>query len=269
MNKKTHFLKLALCAGLVASMAALSGCEADGDPSEAGGIGGGGDGSLFPNDGTTGGNITEDGTPIAGGNTGFNFVCTGSAKRYGPSPSSEAVANGLVGGVISRTLLSTLLGAGPLEQLLASVKDVELAIDGDLDSYSTFTLPLSLLNLPAFSLINSVDQVVKLNGTVPAGQYAVFGVSFPIATVELSANTVAVKTFRNGVATGEQATVTVTALDLLGQVGIGERRAFVGIKATQPYDSASIGLGAILSANVGDAMYVHEFCTEGRLVAAP
>lgn len=264
MNKKTHFLKLALCAGLVASMAALSGCEADGDPSEAGGIGGGGDGSLFPNDGTTGGNITENGTPIAGGNTGFNFICEESAKAFGPSPQTDVVANGLVGGPL--TTLLNLLGGGTLTQLLNSVTDTELAIDGDLDSHSTFSLTVGLIS----GLLSSVDQRVRLNGVAQAGDYAVFGVSFPTATLELSVlNQITVRTFRNGVQQ-ESASLSQSTLDLLGLVNAGAAGAFVGVKATRPYDTATIGITpGLLSANVGEAMYVHELCTGGRLVAAP
>lgn len=264
MNKKTHFLKLALCAGMVASMAALSGCEADGNINESGGIVDGGDGSIFPNDGTTGGNITEGGTPIAGGSTGFNFVCEAGAKAFGPTPTTDVVANGLVGGPL--TLLLNLLGGNTLTQLLNSVTDKELAIDGDLESHSTFSLTVGLIS----GLLSSVDQRVILNGTVPSGNYAVFGVSFPTATLELSLlNQVTVRTFLNGVQQ-ESASLSQSTLDLLGAVNVGTARAFVGVKTTQPYDTATVGITpGVLSANVGEAMFVHELCTKGRLVAAP
>lgn len=264
MNKKTHFLKMALCAGMVASMAALSGCEADGNASEAGGIGGGGAGSLFPNDGTTGGNITDGGTPIAGGSTGYNFVCDASAKAFGPSPQTDVIANGIVGGPL--TTLLNLLGGNTLTQLLNSVSDKELAIDGDLDSHSTFSLTVGLLT----GLLSTVDQRITLNGVAQPGDYAVFGVSFPTATLELSVlNTVTVRTFRNGVQQ-ETASLSQSTLDLLGAVNVGTARAFVGVKATKPYDSATIGITpGLLSANVGEAMFVHELCTKGHLVAAP
>lgn len=264
MSNKTNFMKLAICAGLVAAAAAMSGCEADGDPSEAGGIGGGGDGSVFPNDGTTGGNVTEGGTPIAGGSTGYNFICDASAKAFGPSPTTDVVANGLIGGPL--TTLLNLLGGGTLTQLLNSVSDKELAIDGNLETGSTFSLTVGLIS----GLLSSVDQRVTLNGTVPSGNYAVFGVSFPTATLELSLlNQVTVRTFLGGTQQ-ETATLNQSTLDLLGAVNVGTARAFVGVKTTKPYDTATIGITpGILSANVGEAMKVHELCTKGHLVAAP
>ena len=257
-------LKSALCAGLIASAFALSGCEADGNGGAAGGITGGDTpDSVFPNDGTTGGNITEGGTPIAGGNTGFNFICEASANAYGV-PTSEVVANGLVGSEISGLL--NLLGGDTATRLLNSVVDQELAIDGNLESASKFSLTVGLLG----GLISSVDQLITLGGTAPSGSYAVFGVSFPIATLELSLlQTVTVTTFRNGVAQ-ESATLDATTLDLLGAIAVGDPRAFVGVKTTKAWDSASIGVAPdLISADVGEAMYVHELCTGGRLVAAP
>lgn len=267
MNK-FDFLKKALAAGMIASAVMLAGCEADGNASEAGGIGSGDPndpGTLFPNDGTTGGNITEGGTPIAGGDTGFNFICEASAKAFGV-PSTEAGSGGLIGGPL--TALLELLGGSSLTQLLNSVKDKELVIDGELESHSTFTLTLGLLG----GLLSSVDQTVRLGGVAGAGNYAVFGVSFPVATLELSlGNSIIVTTYRKvGIVDVQQETVTlpVTSLDLLGLVGGG--RAFVGVKATKDYDRVTIGLTpGLLSANVGEAMFVHELCTKGRLVAAP
>ncbi len=262
--KKDISLKSALCAGLIASAFALSGCEADGNASEGGGISGGDTGSIFPNDGTTGGNITEGGTPIAGGDTGFNFICEKSARAYGV-PSSQVVANGLVGSDIGGLL--NLLGGSTATRLLNSVVDQDLAIDGNIESASTFTLTVGLLG----GLISSVDQLITLGGTAPSGSYAVFGVSFPTGTLDLSIlETVRVTTFLNGVAQ-ESAELDGTGIDLLGQVtSLPDVNAFVGVKTTKAWNAASVGLEAgLLSANVGEAMKVHELCTGGRLVAAP
>ncbi|HEY0975102.1 MAG TPA: hypothetical protein VGE57_11465 [Solimonas sp.] len=260
---KSNVMKKALYAGLIASALALAGCEADGNPAEGGGIGGGDPGSVFPNDGTTGGNITEGGTPIAGGNTGFNFICERSARAYGV-PHSEVIANGLVGGPL--TTLLNLLGGNTATRLLNSVVDQELAIDGELETASKFSLTVNLLS----GLLSSVDQLITLGGTAPVGSYAVFGVSFPTATLELSLlQEVRVRTFLNGT---QQETVALDAstLDLLGAVSVGDPRAFVGVKATKPWNAASIGIDPIvISANVGEAMFVHELCTGGRLVTAP
>lgn len=262
--KKTELLKTALYAGLIATAVALSGCEADGDGGASGGIDGGdGPDSLFPNDGTTGGNIEEGGTPIAGGDTGFNFICEQSANAYGV-PTSEVVANNLSGSALGDLL--TLLGGDTATRLLSSVVDQELAIDGDLETHSTFSLTVDLLG----GLLFSVDQLISLGGTAPSGSFAVFGVAFPMATLELSVlQTITVTTFLDGVEQ-ESATIDATTLDLLGAVGVAPARAFVGVKTTTPWDSASIGITpTVLTANVGDAMFVHELCTGGSLVAAP
>lgn len=262
--KKTELLKIALSAGLIATAAALAGCEADGNGAAGGSIiGGDGDDSIFPNDGTTGGNIEEGGTPIAGGDTGFNFVCTESASAYGV-PSSSVSANGLVGSVV--TDLLNLLGGDTATRLLNSVVDQDLAIDGDLETFSTFSLTANLLG----PLLSTVDQVIELGGEAPVGSYAVFGVSFPTATLELSLlQTVTVTTFLNGVEQ-ENVSIDATTLDLLGAVAVGNPRAFVGVKTTTAWDTASIGIAPLLvSANVGEAMYVHELCTGGNLVPAP
>jgi len=261
--KNYILLKTALCAGLIATAFALSGCEADGNAGEDGGISGGG--SIFPNDGTAGGNITEGGVPIAGGDTGFNFICEKSARAYGV-PTSEVVANGLVGSEVSGLL--NLLGGTTATRLLNSVVDQELAIDGNIESASTFTLTVGLLG----GLISSVDQLITLGGTAPSGSYAVFGVSIPAGTLDLSIlETVRVTTFLNDVAQ-ESAELDATALDLLanGVYSASGPNAFVGVKTTKAWNSASVGLEAgLLSANVGEALKVHELCTGGRLVAAP
>lgn len=262
------FKKTLLACTLAIGALALSGCEADGDPSEAGGISGGSSGGVssggtsggggLANDGSVTTTITEGGVALSG-----NFICTAGAKAYGPTPSTTASANGLVGGAVSPLL--QLLGGDTLTQLLNSVRDQPFAVDGNLDTAATYSLTLGLLG----GLISSVDFVVGLNGTAPVGSYAVFGLSFPVATVELSLiQTVTVTTF---LGTTEQETVSVdaTSLDLLGAVGTADPFRFVGLRVTQPYNSVSVTLTpSVLSANVGDAMKIHDLCTGGRLVAA-
>lgn len=254
----------AVCtAALVAASLALAGChgaEGDGDQAASpGAIDDGGPEGPFPNDGSTGGSITEGGNPLPG-----NFVCTGSVAAYGDDASTEVGTGGLVGGPL--TALLNALGAAPLTQLLNSVADPENAIDSRLDTWSTFSLTLGLLG----PVLSTVDQIVHVGDTVPVGEYAVFGVSFPISTLELSLlQSVVVTTFQ-GETAQESASIDASALDLLGTISAGVRRAFVGVRTTLPYDTVSIGLlPRLLSVNVGDAMRVHELCTQGHFVDAP
>lgn len=259
----------AICtAALLAASLAVAGChEADdgdggddnGETPAPGAIDDGGPESPFPNDGSTGGTITEGGNPLPG-----NFVCTGSVAAYGDGASTEVGTGGLVGGPL--TALLNALGAAPLAQLLNSVDNPEYAIDSRLDTWSTFSLTFGLLG----GLLTTVDQIVHVGDTVPAGEYAVFGVSFPIATLELSLlQSVVVKTFL-GETEQESVSIDASALDLLGKISTGVKSAFVGVHTTLPYDTVSIGLlPRLLSVNVGDAMRVHELCTQGQLVEAP
>jgi len=261
---KTHhlFKKTLLASTLALAAMSLAGCQAEGDPSEAGGItdgsGGTGGGSI-PNDGSVPTTVTQGGVALPG-----NFVCTAGAKQYGPSPTVSTSANGLVGAAV--TPLLALLGGSTLNQLLNSVRDQPYAVDGKLETAAVYSLTLGLLG----NLISSLDFVIGLNGSAPAGSFAVFGLSFPVATVELSLiQSVTVTTF---LGTTEQETTTTDAssLDLLGAVGIAEPFRYVGMKVTKPYNSVSVSLTpTVLSANVGDAMKVHELCTGGRFVSAP
>lgn len=160
------------------------------------------------------------------------------------------------------TDLLNSLGGNTATTLTNSVVDKDLAIDHNLATFSIFSLTLSGL-----TGLNSVDQVIFLNGS-PQGEYVVFGVAFPVATLELSLlRDVYVKTYLGSVQQ-EQLIVDVTSLDLLGAVGaVGPRKAFLGFKATKPYERAVIAIATtLLSADVGEAMHVHEFCTEGRFV---
>ena len=247
-------LSAALLAGL-----ALSACTSNG-PGMAFGSGGGITGSSSggpPNDGTGPTNITSGGKPVSG-----HFVCTQAATAYG-NVTTAVGANGLVGGPLS-TLLVTL-GGSNATTLLNSVINPNNVIDGNLTTYATMTLTVSLLGL-----LDSVDLSVLMPSgvTVPAGQFAVYGVSFPNGTVDLSlVNKVAVTTYLNNVAQ-ESNSLNQSDLSLLGAIGGSTvPPIWIGIQATKAYDRATLSLTpGVLSADVGNAMFIYEFCPGGELV---
>ncbi|MFI4981513.1 MAG: hypothetical protein ACHQIO_14295, partial [Nevskiales bacterium] len=175
--------------------------------------------------------------------------------------------NGLLGGPL--TTLLNLLGGSTLTTLLNSVTEPNNIIDGDLSTFSTFSLTAGLLG----GLLTSVDESVLLPSgtTVPAGKFAVFGVSFPKGTVDLSlVNQVEVATYVNVAGTStlqEGLILDQSALTLLGAIGGSTPSAvWIGVETTKPYDRATISLTpGLLSASVGDAMHVFELCVDGRL----
>lgn len=274
-------------------MVGLSGCEADSDGgsgSPGSGPGGGGstggtpvtdnggtpgdptddNGGFGPNDGTTPSPVftdtNGDGTISTDEQIPGNFVCDYTVPA---GTTTDDGSGGLVGGPVSDLLGS--LGGGSLTTLTNSVVDSELAIDTLLATYSTFTMTAAGL-----ATLNEVAQDFYMGSLIPSGDYAVFGVRFPSGTVEASlVNTLVITTYRGTDAQGnpvqqEQATVNITAIDLLGTGVTGEDALFVGIRTTKPYDYAQLAQGSqIISANVGESMYVHEMCTRGHFVAAP
>ncbi|MFA5940714.1 MAG: hypothetical protein WC809_15260 [Sinimarinibacterium sp.] len=279
----------------------LAGCQADADGSLNTGPSGDGTGQVdtddgidddgiptgsgtntdtgFPNDGTTGGNVVQDdgtGTntdeTIAGegSDPARNFVCTKSAQSFFGA-TTEVGVNGLVGDTVSGLVGG--LGGASVTDLLNSVKDKDLAIDGDLKTAATFTHTASLLGLAGAGTVDSLDlNVLMPSGTtIPAGEFAVFAVSFPPGLLNLGLLTsVRVTTFLNDTEQEQPAVLDATAIDLLGTGVVGPVYAFVGRKVTKPYNKATISLeGDLLAADVGDAMFVHEMCTAGTLVAAP
>jgi len=252
---------------LLAAAGVLAGCEANGDgPLGSGGASGNGTAPIdsidpnnpgeLPNDGTTPTNVTDGGTPISG-----NFICERSATAA-LGTTTVVGSGGLIGGPL--TSLLNLLGGSSLTALLNAVKDKDLAIDGNLVTHSTFTLTAGLLT----GALNSVDQSVLPPEPIEAGNYAVFGVSFPTGTLDLGLlNTITVTTYLNDVAQESNTLTQPLILDLIGQIGVGGDPAFVGVKATKPYDRATIALAPmVLDVDVGDAMFVHELCTGGRFV---
>lgn len=280
---------------------ALSACQADHsgpDPEAPGGGTVGGDGTApldpddgigddgtpsgggtntdtgFPNDPNNpnapvpGGTVVEGDTPIAGDGTNFRFVCTRST-RASAGATTEVGANGLVGATL--TDLVNTLGGNSATDLLNSVTDKDLAIDGTLRTASTFTLTASLLG----TAIDSIDQNILLPepAAIAAGRYAVFAVSFPPGLLNLGLLTsVTVTTYLDDGVTPQEPPVVydATALDLLGTSVTGPAYAFIGRKVTQPYDRATISLAAdLLAADVGEAMFVHELCTDGNIVPVP
>ena len=252
----------ALSAALLAGLA-LSACTSNGPSGAEGSSGGGGTitgGSSGgpPNDGTGPTNITSGGTPVSG-----HFVCTQSATAYGDVTTAVG-SNGLVGGPL--TALLDTLGGSDATTLLNSVINPNNVIDGNLNTFATTTLTVGLLG----GLLESVDLSVLLPSgkTVPAGQFAVYGISFPNGTVDLTlVNTIAVTTYLDNVAQ-ESNSLTQSDLSLLGAIGGSTvPPIWVGIEATKPYDRATLSLTpGVLSADVGNAMYTYEFCPGGTLV---
>jgi hypothetical protein len=262
--KTLNNLHKALLAGIVVAAVGLAGCEADGSGVESGGIidDGGNNGGLGPNDGSTPTTVLEDDdgdgvaeTPVNGGK---GFVCKVGANAYG-TPTTKVGANGVVGGLLGG------LSGDTLTRLLASVSEAPNVVDGDLATYSTFAQTAGGL-----AILDSVDESVVFPGTVPSGAYAVFGLSFPGGTVDASLlNQITVTTYNNDV---KQETVSLTqnAIDLLGASVLGDKSLFLGMKTKKAFDTVTVGLStSLLSANVGDAMYVHELCTDGDFVTLP
>ncbi|MGH8461139.1 MAG: hypothetical protein ACRESS_05995 [Stenotrophobium sp.] len=260
------FRKTTIACAILA-VAALSGCDANG-PGFGGAGGGpngngtgpvtggsGGTGSTFPNNGTASTTITNGGTAVNG-----HFICTESAQsQYGTT--TYYSVNGVVG-----TLTAPLnsLGANTATGLLNAVNNADLAIDGNLDTYSTFALTAG-----ALGAVDTVTQTVQLppNSTVAPGGYAVFAVQFPAGTVTAAVlGNVIVTTYLNKVAQ-ETITVSETQIALIGANVAGVTNAFIGVQATKPYDRADISLTPpVVSADVGDAMQVDELCTSGNII---
>jgi hypothetical protein len=271
MSGKTKYA--ALAALLIGAMA-LSACTSNGDGGGGGssGGGGGGDGSIDgssssggpANDGTGNSNITENGSPIA---PPLHFICTTGAKAYGDVTTAVG-ANGLVGAQL--TPLLNQLGGTTATTLLNSVTEPDNVIDGKLRTFATFSLTAGLL----LTAVDSVDESVLFPAgtTVPAGKYAVFGLSFPNGTVNLSLlNSVTVATYLkdNTGAYVQQESNTLNStllLGLLGQGALSEPAVWLGIKTTKPYDRATVLLTpGLLSLDVGDAMHAYELCVDGTL----
>lgn len=282
-------------------MVGLAGCEANGGPGlgNGGDTGGGGpgvgvvnpndgidgDGNVegdgsntdtgFPNDGTVGGSIEEDGAIIAGPDSDpqMAFVCTRSASLF-EGASTEVGANGLVGEVVGGLL--GLLGASSVNDLLNSIQDKDLAIDNDLTTAASFTQTLAALDiLLGGASVDSLDLSVLMpeGKKQSAGSYAVFGVSFPSSLLDLGLlSSLQVTTLLDGEVQEDSAVFDSSGLSLLGfdplgELGVTSAYAWVGYKTTLPYDTARVSISSdLLSADLGSNLYVHEMCTGGNLV---
>ena len=271
----TSKLHSALLAALLT--AGLAGCQADSDIAGLGGdlvqdcgadgVCGNDDdnGGFGPNDGSTTSPVFVDTDGDGEADTlvseGMGFVCEGTA----PSGSTTEVGTGgLVGGPL--TTLLNLLGGNSLTTLLNSVTEPDNVIDGKLGTYATFTGTLGGLGL-----LESVDLNVLLPGSMNlVGNYAVFGLSFPGGTVDLSLlDQITVTTFLNNTEQ-EHVTFDSVVIALLGQNVLGGDPIWFGLKATKNFNRVSIALtSALLSANVGEQLYVHELCPSGRFVTPP
>jgi len=285
------------CLALVAA-AALVGCEANGGPglgsavSGGGGAGSGtinpddgidtdgnvvGDGSNtdtgFPNDGTVGGVVQEGEVTIAGADSDpqMAFVCTRSASLF-EGATTEVGANGLVGDLVGG-LLGALSGDS-VSDLLNSVQDANLAIDTDLTTAASFTQTAAALDvLLGAGSVDSLDLTVNMpeGKTQSAGSYAVFAISFPSSLLDLGLlSSVQVTTLLDGVVQEDTASLDASGLSLLGFSTdglINDSYAFIGYKTTLPYDGARISVSSdLLSADLGENLFVHEMCTGGNLV---
>ncbi len=282
----------------LAAVAIFAGCEANGGPglgsaaSSGGGAGSGvinpddgidldgnleGDGSNtdtgFPNDGTVGGVVQEDGVVIAGADSDpqMAFVCTRSASLF-EGATTEVGANGLVGGLVGG-LLGSLSGDSVID-MLNSVQDANLAIDTDLTTAASFTQTAAALDaLLGAGSVDSLDlSVIMPEGkTQPAGSYAVFAVSFPPSLLDLGLlSLVQVVTSLDDVVQEDSASLDASGLSLLGfstDSLLSGSYAFVGYRTTLPYDTARISISSdLLSVDLGESLFVHEMCTGGNLV---
>ena len=264
--------KLAALAAVILAGAALSACTSNGSGDNGAGSSGGNssggagssggiDGSSSSggpaNDGTGPTNITQGGTPVTG-----HFTCTTGARAYGDVTTAVS-ANGLVGDQL--TALLDMLGGNSATTLLNSVINPNNVIDGKLSTFATFQLTASLFGGPIDSVGLSV--VMPAGTTVPAGKFAVFGISFPSDTVGLSLlQNATVSTSLAGVTQESNVESNTLLLSLLGATVVGDPALWLGVETTKPYDTATLSLApTLLSADVGDALHAYEFCVDGTL----
>ncbi len=273
--KKAMKFQSALLAALIAG--GLAGCQADSDIAGLGGdvvedcgadgICGNDDdnGGFGPNDGSTESPVYVDTDGDGEADTlvseGQGFVCT----ELAPTGSTTQVgADGLVGGPL--TDLLNLLGGGSLTGLLNSVTSPGNVVDSQLATYATFTTTAGGL-----TLLDTVELNVLPPGSMNLeGRYAVFGLSFPGGTVDLSLlDQITVRTYLDDVEQ-EYRVFDSIVIDLLGQNLVGGEPIWFGLKATKNFDRAALSLtSALLSANVGEQLRAHELCMGGVFVDPP
>lgn len=228
--------------------------------------------SGFPNDGSVGGTIVHGIKTIAGNPSSpqKGFVCQQSTS-FDAGAFIEIGANGLVGGLLGNLL--GLLPGDALDNLLNGVSDSVLALDSDLRTAAVVTQALSGLG----GVLNSMDVQVNLPSgqTMPAGGYAVFAVSFPPSLLELGLpTTLSVQTLLGDVVQESGAQLHTANLSVLGlspaRPGSENAYALVGYKTTKPFNRAQLQIGSsLLSLDLGEKLYIHEFCTAGEVVDPP
>jgi len=250
---------------LAGAMSACTSNGGDGSGGSSGGGGGGGGGSIDgssssggpANDGTGTTSITNGGKPVTG-----HFICTTGAQAYG-DVTTQVGTNGLVGDQL--TSLLNGLGGTTLTQLLNSVVNPNNVIDGKLSTYATFQLTAGLLT-PS---IDSVDlSVVMPKGTtVPSGNYAVFGLSFPGGTADIGLlDSVVVSTSLAGAAQESNTLTQTLLLSLLGTNVSNQAPIWLGVQTTKAYDTATLQLKpSLVAVTAGDRLHAHEFCVNGTL----
>lgn len=210
--------------------------------------------TAFPNDGTVGGSIE-------------GFVCTQSTS-FNEGSHLEVGANGLIGTVVGGLL--NLLSGNALTDLLNSVSDADLAMDLDFKTAAVVTQAVAGFG----GALNSLDVTFHLpeETVMDAGKYAVFAVSFPSSLLELGLfSTLTVTTLLDGQVQEGGVSLDTSAASLLGAstnlVGLTKRYALVGLETTKPYDSVRLGVGShFLTLDLGEKLYIHELCTDGRIV---
>lgn len=212
-------------------------------------------------------------TKIKNGNAAVpgNFACLFSASALdtpGKVTTTAVGTNGLVGGPLSRLLGG--LGGDTVVALLNSVRDADRVIDGNLDSFATFSVTAGGLGS---NTLNNVQLNVLLPEavTVPVGQYAVFKLGFPSQVVGVSlGDTIQVTTYLDN-NVQEAISTDASTLDLLGGTLLGnDGQLYFGLQVTKPYDRATLSYKpALLNVNAGDRLNAFELCIGGSVQPAP
>lgn len=252
--------------GLTGTISPDTGFDEDGNTT--------GDGSnldtAFPNDGSVGGTVTEDGIVIAGDGAepAKGFICTNSLSFSG-GVTIEASANGLVGSVLGPLL--DLLSGDSVTDLLNSINDGPYSLDGDLTTAAKVTQTVSGLVV----VLDTLDALYTLpeGSQIGSGNYAVALISFPPSLLDLGLlSFITLDTLKDGEVQETGATLDSTGLSLLGLSTdlIGGAYAMLGYKTKMPYDQVRMSIGSnFLSVDVGENVFIHEICTGGRLVDPP
>lgn len=273
--RESKKLRNALLMALAA--AAIAGCQANGGGT--GGAGSGGaptedngpdgiagteddNGGFGPNDGSTGTTVfvdtDDDGVADTLVEEGKGFVCTNTTA----GATTEVGADGLVGAAVGPLL--GLLGGGSIDTLLDSVTSANDAIDANLGSAAVFTTTLGGLA----GLLTSVELNVLLPGAQSG--YAVYGLSFPGGTLDLSLmDEISIVTYLDDVEQ-ESAPLSNVAIDLLGTNVSANEPVFFGLQATKPFDRVALSVASqLLSVNLGEQLHAHELCVGGTFFDPP